>query len=68
MERSLFAQSAQFAKPALVNGKVGLVFPPQGKLVRALNFTFTADRIARIEVVSDPERLRQLDLAVLTER
>jgi hypothetical protein len=30
-----------------------------------LRFTFANGKIARIEVVGDPERLRELDLAVL---
>lgn len=53
------------ARPALVNGAVGLVVAPRGKLVMVLRFTITGGKIAEIDVVADPERLRQLELAVL---
>ncbi|MGH9480892.1 MAG: sigma-70 family RNA polymerase sigma factor [Terriglobales bacterium] len=59
------ARGARFAQPALVDGAVGLVVAPQGRLFRALHFTFKAGKIAAIEVVGAPERLRQLELAVL---
>jgi RNA polymerase sigma factor (sigma-70 family) len=56
---------ARAAQPALVNGAVGLVVAPRGKLVMVLRFTIKDGKIAEIDVVADPERLRQLDLAVL---
>jgi hypothetical protein len=60
-----FSQAARFAQPALVNGAVGLVLAPRGRLFRALMFTITRGKIAEVDVVADPARLRQLDLAVL---
>jgi hypothetical protein len=42
-----------------------LVVAPRGKLVMVLRFTIKDGRIAEIDVVADPERLRQLELAVL---
>jgi RNA polymerase sigma factor (sigma-70 family) len=56
---------ARAARPALVNGAVGLVVAPRGKLVMVLRFTIKNGKIAEIDVVANPERLRQLDLAVL---
>jgi RNA polymerase sigma factor (sigma-70 family) len=56
---------AQFAAPALVNGAAGLVVAPHGRLFAVLGFRVREGRIAAIEVVADPARLRQLDLAVL---
>jgi RNA polymerase sigma-70 factor (ECF subfamily) len=55
----------QFVEPAFINGSVGLIFAPRGKLFRALTFTFTNLTITRIEVIGDPARLRDLDIAVL---
>ena len=55
----------RFAQPVLVDGSVGFIFAPYGKLARALTFTFANGRIARIETVGDPARLRELDIAVL---
>lgn len=62
-----FSQFARFAQPALVDGTVGLVMAPRGRLFRALRFTIMAGKIAQVDVIADPERLRQLDLAVLDD-
>ncbi len=40
---------------------------PHGRLFRALSFTITNDKIVQIDVIVDPARLRQLDLAVLND-
>ncbi|HTX41717.1 MAG TPA: sigma-70 family RNA polymerase sigma factor [Acidobacteriaceae bacterium] len=61
------AAGARLARVALVDGGVGVVIAPRGKLFRVLRFTFVAGRIAALEVLGDPERLRQIDLAVLGE-
>lgn len=60
-----FWRLARFVQPALVNGAVGLVFAPRGKLSRALNFTIANGKIVEVEIITDRERLQQLDLAVL---
>jgi RNA polymerase sigma factor (sigma-70 family) len=60
-----FSRSAQFVQPALVDGAVGLAIVPPGGLIGALGFTFKHDMIAEIEMISDPERLRHVDLAAL---
>jgi RNA polymerase sigma factor (sigma-70 family) len=59
------ARGARAARPALIDGAVGLVIAPQGRLFRALRFTLAEGRITAIEVIGDPERLRHLDLAIL---
>ena len=50
-----------------MNGAVGVVVAPRGRLFRVLHFTFTRGKIVQIDMVADPARLRQLDLAVLPE-
>jgi RNA polymerase sigma-70 factor (ECF subfamily) len=62
-----FSQAARFAQPALVNGAVGLVLAPRGRLFRALSLTIAGGKIVQVEVIADPERLRKLDLAVLDD-
>lgn len=57
--------SAQAAQPALVNGTVGVLVAPRGRLLLVLGFTITQGKIVAIDVVADPARLRRLDLAVL---
>jgi RNA polymerase sigma-70 factor (ECF subfamily) len=53
---------------ALVNGSVGIVFAPAGRLQVVLALTVSpARRITAIEVIADPDRLRQLRLALLPE-
>src|SRR5580693_4191887 len=58
---------ARYAEPALVDGTVGAVVAPHGRLVLVLTFTVRDGRISGYDVIADPGRLRQLDLAVLGE-
>jgi len=58
-------ERARAARAALVNGAVGVIVAPQGRLLMVLRFTIGRGRIVAIDVVSDPARLRRLDLAVL---
>jgi hypothetical protein len=56
---------ARATQPALVNGAVGVVVAPRGRLLMVLRFTIARGKIVEIDAVADPERLRDLDLAVL---
>ena len=60
-----FSRLARFVQPALVNGSAGLVFASAGRLSRALTFNIASGKIVAVEIVADPARLQQLDLAVL---
>jgi RNA polymerase sigma-70 factor (ECF subfamily) len=60
-----FSRGARFTQPALVDGAIGVVVAPRGRLFRVLRFTIENGKIAQVDVVSNPERLRQLDLAIL---
>jgi RNA polymerase sigma-70 factor, ECF subfamily len=59
-----FRAGIEFARPALVNGSV---WAPGARPRVAFGFTITGGKITGIDLVADPERLRQLDLAVLTD-
>jgi RNA polymerase sigma-70 factor, ECF subfamily len=60
---------AEFARPVLVNGAVGVVaLNPRGGLRSVTGFTVTRGKIVEINVLADPARLRQLNLAVLDDR
>jgi RNA polymerase sigma-70 factor (ECF subfamily) len=50
---------------ALVNGGVGVVMAPGGRLSGAVTFGLRDGRIVEIDVITDPARLRQLHLAVI---
>jgi hypothetical protein len=59
------ARSGQ-SQSALVDGNVGIVFAPAGRLQVVLTMAISPDRkITAIDVIADPERLRRLRLAVL---
>jgi RNA polymerase sigma-70 factor (ECF subfamily) len=60
------AVSAPSAHLALVNGSVGFVVAPAGRLERAICFTIDGQTIREIDIVTDPARLEQLELAVLS--
>lgn len=60
-----FGRRSRSAETALVNGAVGVVVAPHGRLLYALTCTIDGARIAAFEVIADPERLRGLDIAVL---
>jgi RNA polymerase sigma-70 factor (ECF subfamily) len=62
-----FVGRARFAQPALVNGAVGLVWAPGGRPRAVFGFTITRGKIVAIDLVTDPVRLRRLDLAVLDD-
>jgi RNA polymerase sigma-70 factor (ECF subfamily) len=64
-ETVVLTANARHAATALVDGRVGIVVAPRGRLRFALTVTVRHDRIAAYEVIADPARLRRLDIAVL---
>jgi len=62
-----FAGRARAARPALVDGEVGLVWAQQGEPKVVFGFSVADGRIVEIELIADPERLGQLDLVMLGE-
>ncbi|WP_437685198.1 sigma-70 family RNA polymerase sigma factor [Sorangium sp. So ce176] len=59
------AGRARFARPVLVNGALGIAVAPRGRLQLVLEVAIHGGRIAAIDVIGDPTRLRQLQLAVV---
>lgn len=57
-----FSRFAPFARPALVNGAAGVVTVREGQPLSVMGFTVVHGKIAEIDVLADPKRLRQLDL------
>lgn len=60
-----FSKAAAFIQPALVDGDVGLLWAPGGRLLRALKFSITNGKITHVDVVGAPARLRDLNIALL---
>jgi RNA polymerase sigma-70 factor (ECF subfamily) len=54
-------------QPMLINGEVGLVWTPGGHVFRVLRFSFSDGKIATVDVIADPARIHEFDLAVLGE-
>jgi RNA polymerase sigma-70 factor, ECF subfamily len=60
-----FGQLARLVRPALVNGAIGVVMAPRGRLSRALTFAIANGKITEIEVIGDPARLGELDVSIV---
>jgi hypothetical protein len=54
-----------FTRPALVNGAVGGVVFREGRPLAVMGFTVSDGKIVAIDILADPGRLRELDLAFL---
>jgi RNA polymerase sigma factor (sigma-70 family) len=62
-----FVGRAHAARLALIDGSVGAVWGQGGQPRAVFSFTITGGKIAAIEIIADPERLSQLDVALLDE-
>jgi hypothetical protein len=62
-----FSRLSPFVRPALVNGAAGVVVAPRGRPFAVMGFTVRRGKIVEIDVLVDPARLRQLDLAILDD-
>ena len=61
----LYGHLAKLTQPALVNGAIGVVVAPQGRLVRALRFTIANGKITEMEIIGNPARLGELDVSMV---
>jgi RNA polymerase sigma factor (sigma-70 family) len=59
-----FRGRAQAARSAIVDGVVGAVVAPRGRLLLVLNVTIQQGKITALEAIADPARLAGLKLAV----
>jgi RNA polymerase sigma-70 factor (ECF subfamily) len=62
-----FTRFAPFVRPALVNGAAGVVVVADGRPLSVMGFVVVAGRIAAIDVVADPDRLRGLDASLFRD-
>jgi len=61
----MFSGRARAARPALVDGAVGLVWMQRGRPQMVFGFTIAEGTVVQIELVADPGRIEELDLTVL---
>jgi RNA polymerase sigma factor (sigma-70 family) len=66
-QAATYSELYPFVRPALVNGAAGAVVAPHGRPFSVMAFTVTNGKITAIDALVDPERLRELDLAVLED-
>ena len=60
-----FATYVRFVQLALIDGSVGVVVAPFGRLSRVMIFTVAEDKVTRIEVIGDSARLRELEIVAV---
>jgi RNA polymerase sigma factor (sigma-70 family) len=60
-----YARLDLVVRPALINGSVGAVTTLDGELFSVGGFTVRGGKIVEIDILADPERLRELDLSAL---
>jgi RNA polymerase sigma factor (sigma-70 family) len=56
---------AQVSLPALINGAVGVIQAAEGRPISLMAFTITDAKIAAIDLIDDPGRIAEADLAIL---
>jgi RNA polymerase sigma factor (sigma-70 family) len=59
-----YGHMARFVGTAMVNGAVGLVNATGGRLSTALTFTIRNEKIVQVDVISDPELLKQITVTL----
>jgi RNA polymerase sigma factor (sigma-70 family) len=62
-----FSRLGLVAQPALVNGAVGVVATLDGEPYSVGAFTVQGEKIVAIDILADPDRLRELDLSILDD-
>jgi RNA polymerase sigma factor (sigma-70 family) len=65
LAKQVSGRAQKAAQLALVNGTVGIIVAPQGRLLYVLKFTMSLGKITEVDLISDPRRISHLDLKVL---
>src|SRR6266542_45592 len=65
--RAILARPVVDLRPALVNGAAGVVVTLGGQPMTVMGFTVADGRIAEIDAIADPERVRRIAAAVLAD-
>lgn len=60
-------QFGRVTQMALVDGSVGIILAPGGRLERVLRFTIAEGKILAVDIIANPERLKQLEIATVGE-
>jgi len=65
--RQARAVPGALVRPALVNGAAGVVITVGGRPFAVMGFTVSDGKIVEIDAIADPERVRRIAAAVLTD-
>jgi RNA polymerase sigma factor (sigma-70 family) len=60
-----YKHGAHALRAVVIDGAVGMILVPRGKLARAIRLTFAGDLVARLEAITAPERLAALELGIV---
>jgi RNA polymerase sigma-70 factor, ECF subfamily len=63
-----FSGRARAAQVALLDGTAGLVWAPRGRAQVVFDFTVENSKVVEIEMIADPDRLSDLDIAIVQQR
>ncbi|MBD2869028.1 sigma-70 family RNA polymerase sigma factor [Paenibacillus arenilitoris] len=66
LAKQVSGRAQKTAELALVDGTVGIIVAPLGRLLYVLQFTMNHGKITEVDLISNPERISQLGLAVLS--
>ncbi|GIQ70657.1 RNA polymerase subunit sigma-70 [Xylanibacillus composti] len=58
---------AKAAQVALVNGRIGAIAAPGGRLLYVIQFTIKDEKITEVDLISNSARLEQLNLTILSD-
>jgi len=59
-----FSRAARFCRVAMLDGNPGLMMVLNGRLARAVVFTFAGEKVSNLEVIGAPDRLRQIEVSL----
>jgi RNA polymerase sigma-70 factor (ECF subfamily) len=60
-----FTRIAQVTVPTLINGAAGVITAADGRPITLIAFTITGAKIVAIDLIDDPRRIAEADLAIL---
>ena len=64
---AFFKKRSRGAQRATIDGEAGAVWAPGARIRVVFVFTFAAGRISAIDLVADPERFREFDVAIIED-
>jgi RNA polymerase sigma-70 factor (ECF subfamily) len=60
-----YSGRARFSSPALIDGSVGIIVAPNGRLLSIVRLTFVDGKITEMEMIANPRRLRLIEIAAV---